>query len=93
MFREEKCGVTWSDGKLSDTGMSLITGVGMAIIAPVLLPVLGAILRPVLKEAIKAGFLVVEMLQEAAAEGEEHFSDLLAEAKAEYAAGKNGQAK
>jgi hypothetical protein len=85
--------VVWSDLKLSDLGITLLTSVGVAVIAPMLFPVVGAVLRPVLKEVIKAGLLVADTLNEALAESGEHLSDLIAEAKAEYAAGKNGQSR
>ena len=83
--------MTWSDLKLSDMGMTLLTGIGFAIITPILLPVAGAVLRPILKEVIKAGLRVADTLTEVAAESGEHISDLIAEAKAEYTADRNGQ--
>jgi hypothetical protein len=84
--------VTWSNLKVGDLGVSLLTGVGVAVIAPILLPVAGAILRLVLKEVIKVSLFVADTLNEVAAESEEHLSNLIAEAKAEYAAGNHDQA-
>jgi hypothetical protein len=67
-------------------GGGFLVGVGAALVAPVLLPAAATALRPLAKELIKGSLFVADSLQELLAEGEEHLSDLVAEARAEYKA-------
>jgi hypothetical protein len=75
------------DDVLPGWGTAVLIGVGVALAAPVLLPAAGAIVRPVAKGLIKGGLFVADSLKELVAEGQEQLSDLVAEARAEYAAG------
>jgi Protein of unknown function (DUF5132) len=75
------------DDVFSGWGTTVLIGVGVALAAPVLLPAAGAVVRPVAKGLIKGGLFVVDSMKELLAEGQEQLSDLVAEARAEYAAG------
>ena len=74
------------DNTLKGWGGGFLVGVGAALVAPIILPAAAAALRPVAKELIKGGLFVADSLRELLAEGEEHLSDLVAEARAEYKA-------
>jgi Na+/H+ antiporter NhaC len=78
--------MAWLEETLGSWGSTVLTGIVVTVAAPILLPVVGAILRPVVKEVMKVGLAVADLLQETFAEGSEHLGDLIAEAKAEYAA-------
>jgi hypothetical protein len=75
------------DEVFSGWGTTVLIGVGVALAAPVLLPAAGAVVRPVAKGLIKGGLFVVDSMKKLLAEGQEQPSDLVAEARAEYAAG------
>jgi len=75
------------DDVFSGWGTTVLIGVGVALAAPVLLPATGAVVRPVAKGLIKGGLFVVDSMKELLVEGQEQLSDLVAEARAEYAAG------
>src|SRR4051794_8506294 len=62
-------------------------GIGAVILAPVLIPPLGRKVRPAIKGAIKGYIALSEKAAAALAEAGEQFQDLVAEAKAEHAAG------
>jgi hypothetical protein len=66
---------------------SIVVVAGVAIIAPIVLPAVAAMARPVIKGLIKGGMALADSVQEYVAEAGEQISDLVAEAKAERAAG------
>ena len=66
---------------------SILVVAGVAIIAPIVLPAVAAMARPVVKGLIKGGMALADTVQEYVAEAGEQISDLMAEAKAERAAG------
>jgi hypothetical protein len=60
-----------------EIGIGILIGLGLAV--------LGKAYRPALKGAIKLGMVTSERVKEAAHEGEEVISDLVAEARQEVA--------
>ncbi len=66
---------------------SILIVAGVAIIAPVVLPVVMSMARPIVKGIIKGGMALADKAQEMVAETGEQISDIMAEAKAERAAG------
>src|SRR5262249_29547441 len=72
------------DDMFNGWGTTALVGLGVVVAAPLLLPTVGAGVRPVVKTLIKSGLLLMDSLQELAAEGSEQFSALLAEARAEH---------
>ena len=60
-----------------------IVGAVVAIAAPTLISGLGQVLRPVAKEVIKGGVVTYNMVSEMVCDTGGHFSDIVAEAKAE----------
>lgn len=66
---------------------SVLIGVGVALAAPILLPAVVTGVRPLAKVVIKGYLAVADTVKEVVAEAGEQLSDLVAEAKAEYAAG------
>jgi hypothetical protein len=75
---------------------NLMVGVGVAlgatVLAPVLIPVLGSIGRPFAKSLIKGGMMLYEKGREAVAVAGESVEDMMAEIRAEEAAGGAGRA-
>src|SRR5262245_28767660 len=55
-----------------------------AVMGPRLLPFVGSVLRPVLRTVVKAGYATFETAREVAAEANEQFQDMMAEARADY---------
>jgi hypothetical protein len=72
------------DDAFSGWSGSILIGVGVALAAPILLPAVAAVARPAAKGLIKGGLFVADSFRELVAEGGEQFSDLVAEARAEY---------
>ncbi len=64
----------------------MLIGAG-AVLAPKLIPALGSMLRPMVKGVVKAGYSVAMTVREYAAEAGEQVEDIMAEARAEHAAG------
>ena len=60
---------------------------GVALAAPLVLPAVAALSRPLAKGLIKGYLALTDTVKEYAAEAGETISDLMAEAKAEHAAG------
>ena len=66
---------------------NILVVAGVAMLAPVVLPVVVSMARPIVKGVIKGGMALADKAQELVAETGEQISDILAEAKAERAAG------
>jgi hypothetical protein len=66
---------------------SILVVVGVALAAPLVLPAVAAVSRPLAKTLIKGYLALADTVKEYAAEAGENISDLLAECKAEHAAG------
>ena len=66
---------------------NILVVAGVAMIAPVVLPVVVTMARPVVKGVIKGGIALADKAQELVAETGEQISDIMAEARAERAAG------
>ncbi len=66
---------------------SMLVVVGVALAAPLVLPAVAAVSRPLAKTLIKGYLALADTFKEYAAEAGENISDLLAECKAEHAAG------
>ena len=66
---------------------NILVVAGVAVLAPMILPVVVSIARPVVKGVIKGGMALADKAQELVAETGEQISDIMAEAKAERAAG------
>jgi len=66
---------------------NILVVAGVAMIAPVVLPVVVTMARPVVKGVIKGGMALADKAQELVAETGEQISDIMAEARAERAAG------
>ncbi len=66
---------------------SILVIMGVALAAPLVLPAVAAVSRPLAKTLIKGYLALADTVKEYAAEAGETISDLLAECKAEYAAG------
>ncbi len=60
-----------------------LLGLGIAKAKPDLLPQIGSALRPVTKALLHSGLTFLDTIQELAAEGKEHLSDLVAEVQYE----------
>ena len=66
---------------------SILVVVGVALAAPLVLPMVASVSRPLAKTLIKGYLALADTVKEYAAEAGENISDLLAECKAEHAAG------
>jgi hypothetical protein len=66
---------------------SILVVMGVALAAPIVLPAVAAVSRPLAKTLIKGYLALADTVKEYAAEAGENISDLLAECKAEHAAG------
>jgi Protein of unknown function (DUF5132) len=66
---------------------NILVVAGVAMLAPVILPVVVSMARPIVKGVIKGGMALADKAQELVAETGEQISDIMAEAKAERAAG------
>jgi hypothetical protein len=66
-------------------GGTVLLAVGAVLAAPTLFPEAGVSLRPLAKRLIKGSFALVDRTREVLAEVGEHTSDLVAEARYEYA--------
>ncbi len=66
---------------------NILVVAGVAMIAPVVLPVVVSMARPIVKGVIKGGMALADKAQELVAETGEQISDIMAEARAERAAG------
>jgi hypothetical protein len=66
---------------------NILVVAGVALVAPVVLPVVVSMARPIVKGVIKGGMTLADKAQELVAETGEQISDIMAEAKAERAAG------
>jgi len=66
---------------------SILVVVGVALAAPLVLPMVASVSRPLAKTLIKGYLALADTVKEYAAEAGETISDLLAECKAEHAAG------
>jgi hypothetical protein len=84
--------MAWHD-PITEFAPSALVGVGLVLAAPIVLPVLGGVFRPVAKSAIKGYLAVQDTVTEWAAETSEGLSDLVAEARAEQAAGPEAETR
>jgi hypothetical protein len=66
---------------------SMLVVLGVALAAPLVLPAVAAVSRPLAKTLIKGYLALADTVKEYAAEAGETISDLMAECKAEHAAG------
>jgi hypothetical protein len=75
---------------------NLMVGIGVAfaatVLAPVLIPVIGSVGRPFAKSLIKGGMMLYEKGREVVAVAGESVEDMMAEIRAEEAAGGAGHA-
>jgi Protein of unknown function (DUF5132) len=65
----------------------LLAGMAIGVAAtmgPRLLPVVGSILRPIFSTVVRAGYATAAATREVAAEANEQFQDMVAEARSEY---------
>ncbi|WP_228054719.1 DUF5132 domain-containing protein [Gloeocapsopsis crepidinum] len=69
----------------------MITGLTAAILAPIVFPAAATLNHPVTKAILKEGIILSEKVQEATAQTEETIADLVAEAKAELIARREGE--
>ena len=65
----------------------ILIGVGAAVAAPLVIPAVATVGRPALKGVVKGILAITERTTEFLAEVGEQWSDLVAEARAEHAAG------
>ena len=84
--------MAWFDEVLGGWRWTALAGLGVVVAAPLVLPLVGAVVRPVAKVAVTGGLFVVDPIQHLVAEGSEQVSDVVAEARAEYAASRRGPA-
>jgi Protein of unknown function (DUF5132) len=77
--------MAWNDA-LTEFAPNALVGAGLVIAVPIVYPMVRGVLRPAAKGAIKGYLALQDTVTEWAAEGGEQFSDLVAEAKAEYRA-------
>ena len=84
--------MAWFDEVLGGWGSTALVGLGVVVAAPLVLPLVGAVVWPVAKVVVKGGLFVVDSVRELVAEGSEQFSDVVAEARAEYRASRSGPA-
>ena len=84
--------MAWFDEVLGGWGGTALARLGVVVAVPLVLPLVGAVVRPVAKVAVKGGLFVVDSVRELVAEGSEQFSDVVAEARAEYTASRRGPA-
>jgi hypothetical protein len=68
----------------------ILIGFGAAMVAPALLPAAGSGIRPLAKTLVKGALAAADRVKEVVAEASEQVSDLVAEVRAENAAGANG---
>jgi hypothetical protein len=66
----------------------LIAGISAVLLAPVLLPVVAGVGKPLVKSVVKGGIFAYKKTRGALAEAGETWDDLVAEARAELAEGK-----
>ncbi len=72
----------------NDTAKGVALGVGAALVVVAAIPAIVTAGRPLARMAIKSGLLLLEKGREAMAEAREDMEDLVAEVKAELAAGR-----
>ncbi len=70
----------------------IIAGIGAVLLAPVVLPVVAGVGKPLVKSVIKSGLVLFEKSRGAFAEVGETWEDMVAEARAELAEGKQNPA-
>ncbi|MEJ5330602.1 MAG: DUF5132 domain-containing protein [Desulfobaccales bacterium] len=78
------------DDGLKGTVPSILVVLGVVLAAPIVLPAVAAVSRPLAKTLIKGYLALADTVKEYAAEAGEQLSDLVAEVKAERAAGAGG---
>jgi len=66
----------------------IIAGIGAVLLAPIVIPVVAGIGKPITKSLIKGGLALYEKSKGAAAELGESWEDIVAEARAELAEGR-----
>ncbi|WP_026733230.1 DUF5132 domain-containing protein [Fischerella sp. PCC 9605] len=66
----------------------IIAGIGAVLLAPVVIPVVAGVGKPIAKSLIKGGLVLYEKSRGAFAEIGETWDDIVAEARAEIAEGK-----
>jgi hypothetical protein len=68
--------------------LGVVAGIGAVILAPVLLPAVAGVGKPLVKSVVKGGITLYERSKGALAEAGESWEDIVAEARAEIAEGK-----
>ncbi|MBW4631010.1 MAG: DUF5132 domain-containing protein [Iphinoe sp. HA4291-MV1] len=66
----------------------IIAGIGAVLLAPVVIPVVAGVGKPIAKSIIKGGLVLFEKSRGAVAELGETWEDMVAEARAELAEGR-----
>ena len=66
----------------------IIAGIGAVLLAPVVIPIVTGIGKPIAKSIIKGGLVLFEKSKGAVAEVGESWEDMVAEARAELAEGR-----
>ena len=66
----------------------IIAGIGAVLLAPVVIPVVAGVGKPIAKSIIKGGLVLFEKSKGAVAELGENWEDMVAEARAELAEGR-----
>jgi hypothetical protein len=66
----------------------IIAGIGAVLLAPIVIPVVAGIGKPIAKSIIKGGLVLFEKSKGAVAELGESWEDMVAEARAELAEGR-----
>ena len=78
---------SWLEDLVEVVSPNALVAAGVLFLTPIVAPVVGRGLRPLAKGAIKGYLTVQDKVKEYAAASTEQLSDLVAEAKAEHAAG------
>lgn len=66
----------------------IIAGIGAVLLAPIVIPVVAGVGKPIAKSIIKSGLVLFEKSKGAVAELGESWEDMVAEARAELAEGR-----
>jgi hypothetical protein len=86
MPQEEPVSVRRPPGRFGTIATALLAGLAGGLLAPLVLPRLERNIRPATKRVLKTGIALYERGRERAAEIGEMAGDMIAEARAEYAA-------
>lgn len=81
--------MAWFENALGGWSQTVLIGVGVALAAPIVLPIVGTVIRPLAKGTIQGGLYIVDSLTGLVTTGGQQVSSLVAEAQAEYYAGRS----